>query len=129
MCVCVCATHPGDGVVVLLDAVVRLFQAGRLKRGFAHQQRVPGTHTHTQWFLRRQSRRITQDAAKRSQMLVSLYVCVCADSQYASQGPDVHLVAVALLAEHLGCDVVGRPAQGLLPLAIKLNLRGQTKVP
>lgn len=42
-----CATHPGDGVVVLLDAVVRLFQAGRLERGFAHQQSVPGTNGHS----------------------------------------------------------------------------------
>lgn len=50
-------------------------------------------------------------------------------SQYAAEGPDVHLVAVALLAQHLRCDVVGCPTQGLLPLAIKLNLSGQTKVP
>lgn len=50
-------------------------------------------------------------------------------SQYAAQGPDVHLEAVALLAQHLRCDVVGRPAQRLLPLAVKLDLSGQTKVP
>lgn len=38
----VAPAHPGDGVVVLLDAVVRLLQAGRLERRFAHQQGVAG---------------------------------------------------------------------------------------
>ena len=40
----------------------------------------------------------------------------------AAQRPDVHLVAVALLAEHLGRDVVGGPAQRLLPLAVIVHL-------
>ena len=47
----------------------------------------------------------------------------------AAQGPDVHLKAVSLLAEDLGGDVVGRPTQRLLPLAVKLDARGQSKVP
>lgn len=34
--------HPGDGIAVLLDAVVGLLQTGSLKRGFPHQQCVPG---------------------------------------------------------------------------------------
>lgn len=33
--------YPGDGVVVLLDAVVGLLQAGSLKWGLTHQQSVP----------------------------------------------------------------------------------------
>lgn len=37
----VAVRYPGDGVVVLLDAVVRFLQARRLKRRLAHQQRVP----------------------------------------------------------------------------------------
>ena len=46
----------------------------------------------------------------------------------AAQRPDVHLVAVALLAEHLRGDVVGGPAQGLLPLPVIVHLGGQTEV-
>lgn len=48
--------------------------------------------------------------------------------QNAAQGPDVHLEAVALLAQHLGGDVVRRPAQRLLPLAVELDLGGQAEV-
>lgn len=56
-------------------------------------------------------------------------VCVCSDLQYTPKRPDVHLVAVAFLAEHFRCNVVRRSTQGLLPLAIKLDFSGQTKVP
>lgn len=38
---CVKPPHPGDGVVVFLDAVVGLLQTGGLKWRLAHQQSVP----------------------------------------------------------------------------------------
>lgn len=56
-------------------------------------------------------------------------VLVCSDLQYTPKRPDVHFIAVAFLTKHFRCDVVGRSTQGLLPLAIKLDLSGQTKVP
>ena len=46
----------------------------------------------------------------------------------AAQGPDVDLIAVALLAEDLGGDVVWSPTQGLLPFSVEVNFGGQTKV-
>ena len=48
--------------------------------------------------------------------------------QDAADGPDVDLEAVALLAEDLGRDVVGRAAERLLALAVVLEPRGQAKV-
>lgn len=50
------------------------------------------------------------------------------DSHDAANGPDVHLEAVSLLAQHLWGDVVGCPTQGLLALPIVLYLGGQAKV-
>lgn len=49
--------------------------------------------------------------------------------QDASERPDVHLKAVALLAEHLWGDVVGGSAQCLLPLSVKLYLGREAEVP
>ena len=48
--------------------------------------------------------------------------------QDAADRPDVDFVAVALLAEDLRCDVVGSPAEGSLPFAVKVDLGGQTEV-
>lgn len=46
-----------------------------------------------------------------------------------ADGPDVHLVGVALLAlEHLGRDVIWRTADGALALSIELQLGGETEI-
>lgn len=50
------------------------------------------------------------------------------DSHDAADGPDVHLKAVPLLAQHLWGNVVGGPTQRLLALAIVLHFGGQAKV-
>lgn len=50
------------------------------------------------------------------------------DLRDAANGPDVHLKAVPLLAQHLWGNVVGGPTQGHLALAIILYLGGQAKV-
>lgn len=55
-------------------------------------------------------------------------VCVFQDLQYTPERPDVHFIAVALLAQHFGCNVVWSSTQGLLPLAIKLDLSGEAEV-
>ena len=46
----------------------------------------------------------------------------------AADRPDVHLVAVTLLAKHLRRDVVGGAAKRPLPLAIGLDAGGEAKV-
>jgi hypothetical protein len=46
----------------------------------------------------------------------------------ASDRPDVDLVAVTLLSEHLGSDVVGRATQSLLPLPVKVDPGGKTEI-
>lgn len=61
-----------------------------------------------------------------SHCVVNVRIC---NLQDAPERPDVHLEAVALLAEHLRGDVVGGSAQGLLPLAVKFNLGREAKVP
>ena len=48
--------------------------------------------------------------------------------EYAAERPHVHLVRVALLVEHLGRDIVGRAAQGLLALALEVHLGGEAEV-
>lgn len=48
--------------------------------------------------------------------------------QDAAQGPNIHLETVAFLTQHLGGDVVRRPAQRLLPLAVELDFGGQAEV-
>lgn len=123
------ASYPGHSVVVFLDAVVSLLQTGGLKWGLTHQQSVPER-------IQTVSMTISQLSHVQYVSFVFLPkhncfsgVCVCSDLQYTPKRPDVHLVAVAFLAEHFRCNVVRRSTQGLLPLAIKLDFSGQTKVP
>jgi hypothetical protein len=42
--------------------------------------------------------------------------------------PDVYFEAVTLLAEDLRGDVVGGAAESALPLAIEVNLGGETEI-
>lgn len=111
------SAYPRDSVVVFLDAAIGLLQTGGLEWGLTHQQSVPERTQAVSPLI--------GSAAKRCPPHVLVY----SDLQYAPKRPDVHLVAVALLAKHFWCDVVGSSTQGLLPLAIKLDLSGQTKVP
>ncbi len=53
----------------------------------------------------------------------------CFHSQNAANGPDVHLIAVALLPKHLRSYVVWCAAQRPFPLSLHLHLGSQTKVP
>ena len=46
----------------------------------------------------------------------------------ASDGPDVDLVAVAFLAEHLRRDVVWSSAERSLSLAVVVDLCGKTEI-
>lgn len=48
--------------------------------------------------------------------------------QNAAQRPHVDLVRVALFVEHLGRYIVGRAAQSLFPLALKVNSGRQTEI-
>ena len=46
----------------------------------------------------------------------------------AANRPDVHLIAVTLLAQHLGRDVVGGATERPLPFTIRLNAGGEAEV-
>ena len=46
----------------------------------------------------------------------------------AADGPDVHLEAVPLLAQHLRRDVVGGTTKSPLPLAVRFHAGGETEV-
>lgn len=122
-------SYPGHSVVVFLDAVVSLLQTGGLKWGLTHQQSVPER-------IQTVSTMISSPNHVQQVIFVLFQqhncfsgVHVCLNLQYTAKRPDVHLVAVAFLAKHFRCNVVRRSTQGLLPLTIKLDFSGQTKVP